>query len=95
MKTLPRFTLGNGDRFGHQGVAQLSAIRDAALQGIPVHPVWNKSNREHSLIGTKPPSLREEADAAVRALGWTKPYFVDADHIGLLDKHILPLFPKK
>lgn len=83
MKTLPRFTLGTGDRFGRQGVAQLSAIRDASLRGIPVHPVWNKSNREHSLIGTKPPSLREEADAAVRALGWTKPYFVDADHIGL------------
>jgi tagaturonate epimerase len=83
MKTLPRFTLGTGDRFGRQGVAQLTAIHDATLQGVPVHPVWNKSNREHSLIGTKPPSLREEADAAVRALGWTKPYFVDADHIGL------------
>lgn len=83
MKTLPRFTLGTGDRFARQGVAQLTAIHDATLQGIPVHPVWNKSNREHSLIGTKPPSLREEADAAVRALGWTKPYFVDADHIGL------------
>jgi hypothetical protein len=83
MKTLPRFTLGTGDRFGRQGVAQLTAIRDASLQGIPVHPVWNKSNREHTLIGTKPPSLREEADAAVRALGWSNPYFVDADHIGL------------
>jgi len=83
MKTLPRFTLGTGDRFGRQGVAQLTAIRDAALQGIPVHPVWNKSNREHTLIGTKPQSLRDEADSAVRALGWDKPYFVDADHIGL------------
>jgi hypothetical protein len=83
MKTLPRFTLGVGDRFGRQGIAQLSAIRDAAEEGISLHPVWNKSSREHSLIGTKPRSLREEADAAVLSLGWAKPYFVDADHIGL------------
>lgn len=48
-----------------------------------MHPAWNKSSREHSLIGSKPQSLREEADAAVQSLGWSKPYFVDADHIGL------------
>jgi len=83
MKKLPRFTLGTGDRFGHQGTAQLKAIRDAFDQGIPVYPVWNKSNREHTLVGTVPQSLREEADLAVANLGWTRPYFVDADHIGL------------
>ena len=27
--------------------------------------------------------MRQEADAAVQALGWSGPYFVDADHIGL------------
>lgn len=72
-----------GDRFAHQGEAQLSAVQSAARRGVPLHPVWNKSNREHTLIGTKPDDLRAEADAAVRALGWTAPYFVDADHINL------------
>ena len=46
-------------------------------------PVWNKSNREHLIVHSEPPSVRAEADAAVKALGWTGPYFVDADHIGL------------
>lgn len=72
-----------GDRFAHQGEAQLTAVQSAAARGVPLHPVWNKSNREHTLIGTKPDDLRAEADAAVRALGWTAPYFVDADHINL------------
>jgi len=80
---LPAFTLGIGDRFGHQGEAQLRALQRATAQGIEVSPVWNKSNREHNLIGTEPSSLREEADAAVNALGWKAPYFVDADHINL------------
>ncbi|MFZ4716985.1 MAG: tagaturonate epimerase family protein [Chthoniobacterales bacterium] len=83
MKELPRFTIGMGDRFAHQGEAQLSAVQSAAGRGVPLHPVWNKSNREHTLIGTKPEDLRAEADAAVKALNWTAPYFVDADHINL------------
>ena len=83
MKKLPRFTFGMGDRFAHQGEAQLSAIQSAARRGVSLHPVWNKSNREHTLIGTKPEDLRAEADAAVKALNWTAPYFVDADHINL------------
>ena len=83
MKKLPRFTIGMGDRFAHQGEAQLSAVESAAKRGVPLHPVWNKSNREHTLIGTKPEDLRAEADAAVKALNWTAPYFVDADHINL------------
>ena len=44
-------------------------------------PVWNKSNREHTIIGSKPMSVRHAADAAVGKLGWRKPYFCDADHI--------------
>jgi hypothetical protein len=83
MKILPRFTIGMGDRFGQQGRAQLSAVQSACSQGIRLHPVWNKSNREHSIVGTKPGSLRAEADAAVQALGWEGDYFVDADHINL------------
>lgn len=83
MKALPRFTFGMGDRFGHEGQAQLSAVQDAVSRGIDLCPVWNKSNREHTIVGTKPASLREEADAAVRELGWSGEYFVDADHINL------------
>lgn len=83
MKILPRWTFGMGDRFAHQGEAQLGAVQAAAARGIALHPVWNKSNREHTIIGTEPSDLRAEADAAVRALHWTAPYFVDADHINL------------
>ncbi len=83
MKTLPKFTLGIGDRFAHQGQAQLAAFAQAKRHGASVSPVWNKSNREHLIVHSEPATVREEADAAVRALGWTDPYFVDADHIGL------------
>ncbi len=81
IKELPRFTFGMGDRFGLQGQAQLKAVMDAVEEGYPVAPVWNKSKREHTLIGSEPASLRTEADAAVLALEYKGPYFVDADHI--------------
>ena len=55
----------------------------AAQQGADVTPVWNKSNREHLIIGSEPTGTRADADAAVEALGWTKPYFLYADHINL------------
>lgn len=80
---LPRFTMGVGDRFAHQGQAQLRAFIEAKALGADVSPVWNKSFREHSIIHSEPMSVRLEADAAVKALGWKAPYFVDADHIGL------------
>jgi hypothetical protein len=51
--------------------------------GIEVVPVWNKSNREHTIIGSEPISVREAADAAVKALDWKFPYYCDADHITL------------
>ena len=81
-----------GDRFAHQGKAQLRACVLATKLGADIVPVWNKSNREHTLIGTEPSSLRAEADAAVKALGWKKPYHVDADHIRLetVDRFIAP-----
>lgn len=82
MKIEP-FTFGMGDRFGRQGSAQLSAIVKANADGIPVFPAWNKSHREHTIIGTEPDSLRAEADRAVRDLGWRGAHYVDADHIGL------------
>ncbi len=80
---LPKFTFGMGDRFAHQGRAQLAAVIKSRELGVEVAPVWNKSNREHLIVGSEPSSVRQEAGAAVRALGWNGPYFVDADHIGL------------
>jgi hypothetical protein len=90
--TLGKFSFGMGDRFGHQGKAQLRACALATELGAEVVPVWNKSNREHTFIGTEPSSLRAEADAAVKALGWKKSYHVDADHIRLetVDRFIAP-----
>ena len=79
---LGKYSVGTGDRFGHQAKAQLTACFQALRQGKEIIPVWNKSNREHNLIGSEPGSVREAADAAVKALGWKLPYFVDADHIG-------------
>ena len=80
---LEKYTFGTGDRFAHQGKAQLQASIQARAAGVNIHPVWNKSNREHTIIGSKPDDLRAEADAAVKALGWSQAYYVDADHIGL------------
>jgi tagaturonate epimerase len=81
--TLNKFSVGVGDRFAHQAKAQLEACICASRAGVEVIPVWNKSNREHNLIGSEPSSTRVAADAAVKALGWTKPYYCDADHINL------------
>src|ERR1700683_4653953 len=79
-----------GDRFAHQAKAQLRACILASEAGVDVIPVWNKSNREHMIIGSDPCSVREAADEAVRRLGWTKPHHVDADHINLdtVDRYI-------
>jgi tagaturonate epimerase len=81
--TLPKFSIGVGDRFAHQAKAQLAACILAAEAGVEVVPVWNKSNREHTIIGSEPTQTRAAADTAVKELGWTKPYFLDADHINL------------
>jgi tagaturonate epimerase len=80
---LAKFSLGIGDRFAHQAGAQLEACRKAACLGVTVIPVWNKSNREHHVIGSEPASVRMAADEAVQKLGWKQPYHVDADHINL------------
>ena len=90
MKTLGKYSIGMGDRFGHQGNGQLRAIIEAGVKGIEITPVWNKSNREHSIIGTSPVDVRIEADSVTKNLGFKKPYFVDADHINLdtVDKFI-------
>jgi tagaturonate epimerase len=81
--TLSKYSIGTGDRFARQAKAQLEACVQALRHGIEVIPVWNKSNREHTIIGSEPSSVRLAADTAVRALHWNKPYFCDADHITL------------
>lgn len=83
MVHLGKYSFGIGDRFSHQGVAQLHAIMKANQAGLDISPVWNKSNREHHYVHTHPADVRKEADAAVAALGFKGKYFVDADHINL------------
>ena len=80
---LEKYSFGVGDRFAHQAKAQLRACMQVAARGIEVTPVWNKSHREHAIVGSTPPSARSAAEEAVRELGWTKPFHVDADHIRL------------
>jgi hypothetical protein len=89
---LGKYSIGMGDRFGQEGEAQLKAILIAKEKGVEISPVWNKSMREHSIVHSVPDDIRAEADAAVKALGFTEPYFVDADHINLsnVDGFIAP-----
>ncbi len=89
---LPKYTIGVGDRFALQGEAQLQACVLALKSGIEIIPVWNKSNREHLIVGSEPSQTRQAADAAIRKLGWSHDYFLDADHIGLktVDRFIAP-----
>lgn len=88
---LGKYSFGVGDRFNHEGQAQLKALIKANKMGVPVTPVWNKSNREHNIVHSEPEGTRIEAEEAVKALDWSGPYFVDADHINLtnVDRFIL------
>lgn len=92
MKHCPKFTFGVGDRFAHGAPAQLQAFIDAKKLGVDICPVWNKSNREHEIIGSEPQSTRDAADAAVKDLGWDAEYLLDADHINLstVDRFVAP-----
>lgn len=83
MLKLEKYSIGVGDRFAHQAKAQLRACQMLLEQGVEVAPVWNKSNREHSFIGSEPASVKQAAKAAVEALGWKGGWHVDADHIGM------------
>ena len=81
VKPLGRFSLGVGDRFAREAEPQLDAFEQMERLGVEVTPVWNKSDREHRVVGSEPKSVRAAADAAVAARGWARPYFVDADHV--------------
>ena len=81
--TIARFSMGTGDRFGREGVAQVAAFEKIKADGVDVAIVWTKSNREHTIIGTSPADQRAAADAAAATAGWQGQYYVDADHVGL------------
>lgn len=83
MKTLSKYSVGAGDRFGKEGSAQIRAFQLLKEKGVEASIVWNKSNREHVIIGTTPRDQRKAADAAVKTTGFAGRYCVDADHIGL------------
>src|SRR5512138_110108 len=80
---LEKFSFGVGDRFARQAEAQLRSCMLAAERGATVVPVWNKSNREHVIVGSDPSSTRAAADRAVKTLNWQRAYHLDADHIRL------------
>ena len=53
--TIGKYSFGIGDRFAYEGVNQLKALIEAEkLFGVHFVPVWNKSNREHQIVGTEP-----------------------------------------
>ena len=81
MKKLSKYSIGMGDRFAHEATFQLKAVIEAACKGYDISPVWNKSNREHTTIGSEPVDARKAVDKAIKEMDWNKPYFVDADHI--------------
>lgn len=91
-KSLEKYSLGVGDRFAHQAKPQLAACVMAARQGTTIIPVWNKSNREHKIVGSEPSGTRAAAAAAVRELDWKSSYYLDADHInvGTVDRFLAP-----
>ena len=91
-KRLEKYSLGVGDRFAHQAKPQLAACLMAAQRGVTIIPVWNKSNREHKIVGSDPSGTRAAADCAVRELDWKCSYYLDADHINVstVDRFLAP-----
>ena len=91
-KVLEKYSLGVGDRFAHQAKPQLAACIKAAQQGVIIVPVWNKSNREHKIVGSDPSGTRAAADRAVGELAWPHSYYLDADHIdrNTVDRFLAP-----
>lgn len=91
-QVLDPYSIGTGDRFTHQAKAQLQACILASRHGVVIVPVWNKSNREHTIIGSDPTATRAAADAAVKASIGTSPIFATPTHITLqtVDRFLAP-----
>lgn len=77
---IEKYSFGVGDRFAREAKPQLEACALAARESVDVTPVWNKSHREHTIVGSRPESVREAADRAVKETGWNRAFRVDADH---------------
>ena len=84
---IEKYSFGVGDRFGKEGSAQLTAIQEINKLGYDVVPVWNKSNREHSIVKTTHAAVLHEAEEAVKQNEWKGNFYVDADHIGMATVH--------
>lgn len=81
---ISKYSIGVGDRFAHEAEAQIKAMMLASEElGIEITPVWNKSNREHTIIHSDPTDTRKAVEKAISKLKWKKPFFLDADHINL------------
>lgn len=80
---MQKYSIGTGDRFGHQAKAQIKAVIKAEEKGLDIDLVWNKSHREHLVTKTSPLDVLKEAQEAVRKLEWKGNYYIDADHIGI------------
>jgi tagaturonate epimerase len=80
---IEKYSFGMGDRFGKEGKAQLEAVLEINRLGVPVVPVWNKSNREHTIIHSEPDDVKAEALAAVKENQYKGSFYIDADHINL------------
>jgi hypothetical protein len=78
---LEKYSFGMGDRFAHQASAQLRACMQIVAESVEVTPVWNKSHREHAIVGSCPSSVRAAAEEAIGKLNWTGSFYIDADHI--------------
>ncbi|WP_010664737.1 tagaturonate epimerase family protein [Marinilabilia salmonicolor] len=83
MKKLSRYSFGMGDRFAHQAAWQLKTIIEAQKNGVEITPVWNKSNREHTTIGSEPADTLRAAEESIKEAGYSKQWFIDADHVNL------------
>ena len=78
---LEKFSVGVGDRFGKECLAQLEAVNKAKKLGVNLVPVWNKSFREHSIIGSDPADTKRIVQSAIKTFKWNDSYYIDADHI--------------
>ena len=72
---IEKYSFGTGDRFGKEGKAQLKAIQEINKLGFNVVPVWNKSNREHTIVKTSPDDVALEAAEAVKLLCRCRPHW--------------------
>lgn len=80
---LEKYSIGIGDRFGKECLAQLKAVNQAKKLGVNLVPVWNKSFREHSIIGSNPAETSRIVKSAIEISKWNDSYYIDADHINL------------